>query len=420
MNKSSARSAIARTFVFLLVLAAAAWAQTYSVLNSFDYSDGAGPAATPLIDSLGNVFGTTSNGGSANCGVVYELANNGGGSYTNETLYNFTCGDDGGEPFGGPAMDSAGNLYGTALIGGAYACGVVYELVKHGGGSYKFEVIRAFTGGKGGSYPGGLVMFKGSLYGVTTLGGLGGCEKGCGTVYRLTKSGSKWVETVLHEFRYPGDGGLNPVAGVTLDSGGNIYGTTPYGGSFGYGTVFKLSPQGGSFELPAESSGSYKETVLHSFGLNAGGCYILSGVVLDSAGNLYGTAESFGEYRDGTVYQLKRSGSKYGFRVILTFNGSNGSSPYDEPGHLAIDSASNIYGTTAYGGAYGDGTAFKLAAGSFLYTDLHDFDNNGTDGYNPYGGVTWDSLGNLYGTASSGGSGAYGTEYGTVWQIANP
>jgi uncharacterized repeat protein (TIGR03803 family) len=154
-------------------------------------------------------------------------------------------------------------------------------LVKKRGSSYTFEVINAFTVKAEGSQ-GDLVMFKGSLYGVTVNGGGGSCAGACGTVYRLTKSGGKWVETVLHVFSYRGDG-YYPQAGVAIDSGGNLYGTTSVGGSFGYGTVFKLSPYGGSLELPPEG-GSYKETILHNFEGKADGCYVYSGVVLDSAG----------------------------------------------------------------------------------------------------------------------------------------
>jgi uncharacterized repeat protein (TIGR03803 family) len=402
MNKSLARSAIARTLVFLFVLVAAAGAQTYSVLTSFDGADGDNLYATPLIDHSGNVFGVAQTGGSSDCGVVYELVNNGGGNYTNRTLYSFTCGNDGGQPYGG-LIDSAGDPYGTAQIGGSYGYGVVYELVNHGGGSYKFEVIHSFTIGSRDPV-GDLAIFKGSLYGVTS-----------GILYRLTKSGGKWVETVLHVFNDQSDG-EGPIVGVTLDSGGNIYGTTVSGGGFGYGKVFKLSSQGGSSELPPESSDSYKETILHSFEGAADGCNPYSGVVLDPAGNLYGTASSCGNDQDGTVYELKRSGSKYSFKVILTFNGPNGRLPYNLLGHLALDSAGNLYGTTMYGGGGDEGTAFKLTAGSFLYTDLHDFYDNGTAAYQPMGGVSLDSLGNLYGTTLSGGSGGDGT----VWQIANP
>jgi uncharacterized repeat protein (TIGR03803 family) len=350
--------------------------------------------------------------------VVYELVNNGGGSYTHETLYDFTCSDDGGNPFGGVVMDSGGNLYGTAQHNGAYGAGVVYELVNHGDGSYEFEVIHSFSKGKGGgAFPvGNLVRFKGSLHGVTYGGGGGNCDGGCGAVYRLSKSGGKWVETVLHVFKDRADGHW-PNAGVVVDSAGNIYGTTSLGGSLGYGIVFKLSSQGGSVEIPSdESSGSYKETILHSFDGAGDGCYLTSGLIVDSVGNLYGTALMCGDYGDGTVYQLKHSGSKYQFRVILSFNGTNGEYPYNETSNLALDSAGNVYGTAQEGGAHSEGTVFKLAAGSFLYTDLHDFNNDGKDGYSPSGGVSLDSLGELYGTTTLGGS--YG--YGTVWQIANP
>ena len=404
---------MARTFVFLFVLVAAAGAQTYSILTSFDGTNGSSVAATPLIDGSGNVFGTTTYGGSSGCGVVYELVNNGGGRYTNTTLYTFTCGDDGGYPYGGVVMDSAGNLYGTAGEFGAYDAGVAFELVNKGCGSYRFEVIHTFSNSKGNGPIGDLVRFKGSLYGVTVGGGggIGGCGygqgKNCGIVYRLTKSGGKWAETVLHIFNFQEDG-YTPQAGVSLDSGGNIYGTTFFGGSFGLGTVFKLSPQGGSFDAP-ESSGNYKETILYSFHGEVDGCHIVSGVVLDSAGNLYGTAPRCAAYNDGTVYQLQRSGSKYTTRIIFSFDNTNGSDPFDQSGHLALDSAGDIYGTTEYGPGSGLGTVFKLAAGSFLYTDLHDFHDHGTDGYYALGGVSLDSLGNLYGTTFQGGSSGDGT-----------
>jgi uncharacterized repeat protein (TIGR03803 family) len=203
MNKSLVRTAVGRTLVFLLVLVAAARAQTYSIPASFDGTNGQYPTATPLIDSLGNIFGTTEKRrGSDNCGAVYELVNNGGGSYTNKTLYKFPGNDDGCAPSSGLVMDSAGNLYGTAGGGNARPAGVVYELVNQGGGSYAFELIYAFSEkGKGGYSPvGDLVIFKGSLYGVTSEGVGGGCRDGCGTLYRLTISGGKWVETVLHVF----------------------------------------------------------------------------------------------------------------------------------------------------------------------------------------------------------------------------
>ncbi len=408
MTKSSARTAAAKTFIVLFMLVAAAGAQTFSTIASL-FANG-NVYTTPLVDKSGNVFGTS--GSPGDCGAVYELVKNPGSNYCENNLYKFTCGDDGGFPNGGVAMDSVGNLYGTTYEWGPNGFGVVYELANNGGGSYTFEVLHAFSKGSGGTHPiGDLVLFKGSLYGVTYDGGVNGCNNGgnhgCGTVYRLSKSGSKWIETVLHEFKLnnPNDGKY-PFAGVTLDSEGNIYGTTYGGGMQRNGTIFRLS------------SGSYKETVLRELNGAGNGCRIESGVVLDSAGNLYGTASYCGANNEGTVYQLKHSGSNYGFKVILQFNGPNGVFPYERSGHLAVDSAGNVYGTAYEGGAqqFGFGTVFKLAAGSFLYTDLYNFLSKGLDGDAPKGGVSFDSRGNLYGTTFQGG--VYGQ--GTVWRIANP
>jgi uncharacterized repeat protein (TIGR03803 family) len=411
-NKSLARSVTVGTCVFLLVLVTGAAAQTYSILTSFNGANGRYIYATPLIDASGNLFGTTNGGGVYGCGVVYELVNNGGGSYTNNTLYNFTCGDDGGNPYGGVVEDSDGDLYGTTDEYGAYGVGVVFELVNLSGSTYGYEVLYAFTGAADGGYPlGDLAWFDGSLYGMTDEGGGGGCRYGCGTVYRLSKKDAGWTETVLHRFSYPHDG-YYPDAGVIVDSEGNIYGTTYEGGSFGLGTVFRLAPATG-FKSPGVD---YTETILHSFDGALDGCSLDSGVAMDRNGNLYGTTSECGLNDDGTVYELKRSGGKYVFSVLLQFDYTNGADPYDEPGHVAVDSAGNVYGTAEYGGLYEEGLVFRLAAGTFAYTDLHDFDDNGTDGYYPYGGVSLDSYGNLYGTTFYGGT----TAYGTVWEIANP
>jgi len=406
-----ARGFAVGTCMFLLVLVGGAGAQTYSVLTSFDYTNGSDVYETPTVDSSGNVFGTTSEGGNSNCGVAYELVNNGGGVYTNTTLYNFTCLDDGGRPESGLVLDSSGNLYGTTSEYGANGAGVVFELVNDGGGTYGYSVIHAFTGIDGNFPEGDLVWHNGSLYGTTDEGGGGGCYYGCGTVYRLTKTGSSWTHTTLHVFEELHDGNY-PSGGVILDSNGNIYGTTEEGGTFYAGTVFRLSPAAG-FRGPGVK---YDETILHSFDAAADGCYVESGLVMDSAGNLYGTADECGVQYDGTVYQLKRSGGKYEFNVLLQFDYTNGEYPYEETGHLAIDSFGNIYGTAERGGANNNGVVFQLAAGTFAYTDLHDFQATANDGSEPYGGVSLDSHGNLYGTTYYGGT--FGS--GTVWQIANP
>lgn len=304
-------------------------------------------------------------------------------------------------------MDSAGNLYGAAASCGADNAGVIYELANNSG-TYSESVIYTFTGAADGQYPiGDLVMdAKGNLYGSTDEGGGGYCEGGCGSVFQLKKNGTNWTERVLHTFTEINGDGFYPDAGVTLDSKGNLYGTTYSGGTFGDGIVFRLSPQGNNH---------YKETILQNFYGANDGCNPTSRVVLDTAGNLYG-ATHCRQYYDGTVYQLKRSGNKYAIHVILQFNYSNEYSPFDETGHLGVDHSGNVYGTTEYGGPNGYGIVFKLASKTFAYSDLHDFSENGTDGYYPYGGVILDHSGNLYGTTSSGGPNGDGT----VWQITNP
>ncbi len=400
------------TCVCLLLLVTGAWAQSYLILASFSNTNGSAPVGDPLVDSSGNVFGTTETGGTSQCGVIYELVNNGGGSYTNTTLYNFAGGTkDGCDPYGGLLMDSSGNLYGVTALDGAHWAGVIYELA-NSSGTYTESVIYAFKGGTDGAYPyGDLAMDgKGHLYGTTYNGGSGKCTFGCGTVFQLSANKGVWTKKVLHNFKNNGVDGWYPGAGVTLDSKGNIYGTTNFGGRVRDGIVFNLSP-------PAKKGQGYKETILHPFQGGNDGCYPYSGVVFDSAGNFYGTTSGCGQYNYGTVYQLKPSGKTFTNNVILQLNGADGYWPYEDAGHLAVDSSGNVYGVTDLGGAYGYGTVFGLAGGSFTYTDLHDFNYKAADGFYPYGGVTLDSAGSLYGTTTSGGPKG---GYGTVWQITSP
>lgn len=408
---SLARTVALWACAFLLLLTTGASAQSYSVLASFNNTDGSGPVGDPLIDSSGNVFGTTETGGVGHCGVIYELVNNGGGSYTKTTLYNFAGGTkDGCDPYGGLVMDSSGNLYGAAALDGAHSAGVIYELA-NSAGTYTESVLYAFKGRTDGAQPyGDLVMdAKGHLYGTTYNGGGGDCAFGCGTVFQFTNKSGAWTEKLLHHFKKNAVDGWYPGAGVTLDSMGNIYGTTNFGGRVGAGTIFKLSPA-------TKKGQGYKETILHAFGGQNDGCYPFSGVVFDSAGNLYGTTSRCGQFGDGTVYQLEPSGKTYTNNVIFQCDGNDGYWPYENAGHLAVDSSGNIYGTADLGGAYGYGTGFALAGGSFTYTDLHDFNGKNADGFYPYGGVSLDSAGSLYGTTTGGGS----QGYGTVWQITSP
>src|SRR5271170_5326838 len=384
------------TIAFLLSLVTGVCAQSYSVLTNFNDADGNQPVGSPIIDGSGNVFGTTSLGGigcgSNGCGVVFELVNNGGGSYTNITLHSFAGGTTDGCYPAGLLMDSSGDLFGVAAACGAHNAGVVYELA-NSGGSYTESVVYTFKGGPDGSIPTGILAMdaKGRLYATTNQGAGGNCYAGCGTVFQLIRRGNAWTKKVLHKFRNNGVDGWYPEAGVTLDRKGNIYGTTYSGGGYQSGIVFRLCP-------PTKKRKNYQETILHTFYGGMDGCAPSSGVVFDSSTNLYSTTDGCGRYGDGTVYRLRPSGKRYVKNVILQFNGPNGSCPCDYASDAAIDSSGNVYGATYAGGVYNGGTVFKLASGSFAYTGLHDFDTNGTDGYLPYGGVALDSVGSLYGT----------------------
>jgi uncharacterized repeat protein (TIGR03803 family) len=254
-----------------------------TVLHSFNGSDWSVPLAGLILDSTGNLYGTTYVGGTYNNGTVFKLDTSG-----NETvLYSFTGRSDGGGPYAGSLItDAVGNLYGTSSFGGAYTLGTVFKLDTFG----HEAVLHSFNGGDGWAPYGGLVMdAAGNLYGTTGLGGGSTyCSNGCGTVFELDSSGN---ETVLHSFTGSGGDGFIPLAGLIRDRRGNLYGTTAGGGANGGGIVFKLD-------------GSGRETVLHSFPGNDL-AYSNGGLLMDKAGNIYGTTFWGGDSGDGTVFKIR-------------------------------------------------------------------------------------------------------------------
>jgi uncharacterized repeat protein (TIGR03803 family) len=247
-----------------------------TVLYSFTGGvDGSSPYAGVIRDASSNLYGTTTSGGAWGLGTVYKLDTAG----QETVLYSFSVGADGANPFAGVVRDAAGNLYGTAYIGGTANLGVVYKVDTAG----QETVLHNFTGGSDGSQPyAGLVGdSSGNLYGTTYFGG----AANAGVVYKLDTSGH---ETVLYTFTGGADG-ANPRAGAIRDSAGNLYGTTVQGGAAG--VVYKVDPAG-------------QETVLYSFTNGDAGGYPYSGVILDSAGNLYGTASNGGKGSNGLVFKL--------------------------------------------------------------------------------------------------------------------
>jgi len=378
-------------------------AQTYKVIHSFTGGkDGIQPEAGLLLAADGNIYGTTyEGGGRSNTGTVFKIDQTG-----KETRFTFPgcCGiyPQGGGPEGDLVQDSAGNLYGTTSYGGTgggsncgnFGCGTIFKLDTTG----KETVLHNFVGTDGHGPRGGLVRdAAGNLYGTALYGGdLSRCGGlGCGTVFELNAAGKL---RVLYAFEGDLDG-AQPIGNLARDSKGNLYGNTYEGGSFdcvgpGCGILFRVTPTG-------------KETILHVFrDGDPAGIFPFGGLIRDQAGNLYGTANAGGAFpENGTIFKVDPTGV---ISVLYNFmGGADGSGP-DAP--LILDAAGNLYGSTQLGGdpsctllgsRLGCGTVFKLdTAGQ--ETALYRF-KGGKDGGFPEAGLLMDAVGNLYGTASLGG-----------------
>jgi uncharacterized repeat protein (TIGR03803 family) len=321
------------------------------VLYSFTGgADGGQPFAGVIRDSAGNLSGTTSGGGTG-YGVVYKLDVASG---QETVLYSFTGGADGASPETGVIRDSAGNLYGTTN-GGGTDYGVVYKLDVASG---QETVLYSFTGGTDGSnpYAGVIRDSDGNLYGTTSGGGSGEGSAGYGVVFKVNSAGQ---ETVLYSFTGGADGG-DPIAGLILDSAGNLYGTTSEGGNIVTCPVSIFSPGGCGVVYKVDTAG--QETVLYSFTGGTDGGFPDAGVIRDSAGNLYGTTYGGGDLSGcfgggcGVVFEVDPAGQE---TVLYTFTGgTDGGHPY---AGVILDLAGNLYGTASSGGADSGGVVFKLA-----------------------------------------------------------
>lgn len=362
-----------------------AQAQTFTVLHSFSGGrDGGNPLSGLVMDAAGqNAYGTTSSGGSHEAGIVFRLNTHG------ETiLHNFTGGADGGVPESSLIMDVAGNLYGTTYSGGAYGYGVVYEVTPKGE-----VVLYSFTGGNDGGNPEArlAVDAAGHLYGTTMSGG----NLGSGTVFEIT---GKNEETVLYNFGRANDG-AQPVAGVTLDAAGNVYGTASQGGLYSYGIVFELSP----------SQSGWTETILHHFALGSDGGTPYGGLTFDKSGNLYGTSTQGGTGADGgggAIFELTPSNGTWAFNVIYGLDGWGISGTFRD---LMFDASGNIFATTHCDGVNNAGTVYELSnsGGTWTYNELYTF-TGGKDGLYSFSNLIRDKRGNLYGTTNQGGASGNG------------
>lgn len=389
-----------------------------TVLHSFTGgADGASPNASVTLDQGNNVYGTTTNGGSADSGVVYKVDNTG-----HETvLYSFMGGSDGRYPYAGVIRDSKGNLYGTASQA-VQSAGVIYKLDPSG----HETVLYSFQGDANGEYPTGNLLrdAAGDFYGTTQKGGnsngvvfklaasgtfsvihrFGGADGShpnsglilnanghlCGTaamggtvsegvVFTISGAGQ---ETVLYDFPGPGDG--RQPSGVVLDSADNLYGTATEGGSEGHGILFRVDNAG-------------HETILYNFKGGADGGNPRTGVAVSSTGIVYGTATEGGAGKNGVVYQVDTTGRE---TVLHSFTYADGAGPNG----VILDAESNLYGTAFQGGSADAGVVFAVDTAG-RYNVLYDFPGS-ANGY-PVGILARDSVGNLYGM-TAGNSGGLG------------
>jgi uncharacterized repeat protein (TIGR03803 family) len=391
-------------FVFIANLSALA---KESVVYSLAPNDsGIQPNASLVADEAGNLYGTTSNQGFWGYGAVFELTPHSHGTWTETTLYAFTGGSDGGTPMANLILDKSGNLYGTTESGGGGpcntfippGCGVVFRLSPSSGGNWTETVLHTFAGCRDGVYPlAGLVLdAQDNLYGTTSAGG-NGCNGGDGIVFKLSSVNGVWRETVLHRFQGRPTDGSQLYSGLTLDAAGNLYGTTSQGGTYGCGTVFRLT----------KSATGWTESLLHIFACGTDGNFPVAGVTFDCAGNLYGTTEFGGiENQDGygTVFKLSRSGGTWNEAVLHRFsNGRDGAEP---AGQVIFDSHGGLLSTTYAGGRYASGSVFALISSNESWTEtvLYSF-TGGTDGAYPLAGAIIGPSGHLYGTTFGGGYG---------------
>jgi len=398
----------------LALCAVPAAADSLKIIHTFDnVARGARPRAALTSDAAGNLYGTTYTGAADGNGTVFELSPPAAGAkkWKQTVLHRFSMKvKDGIYPDSSVIFDQQENLYGTTSEGGINDAGTVFELVAPGagGGEWKEVVLHRFTGAADGGTPHGTLAFgaDGALYGAAGYGG----ASGAGLIYRFARDGKgKWKEDILYNFTNGADGGY-PYCTPIFDDAGNLYGTTLNGGNTGNGVVFELSPAAGK--------GAWTETVLHSFDSADDGVEPRMGVIMDAAGNLYGTTESGGNIGYGAVFEVSppaQGQQTWTESVIYNFDFSpNGGSPGYSG--LVMDTSGNLYGTTETGGTGHNGVVFELSpqgGGAWNETVLHTFEGS-PDGSQPESGLLQGADGTLYGTTFEGGDSA---DSGTVFQI---
>jgi uncharacterized repeat protein (TIGR03803 family) len=394
-----------------------------TLLTSFGSHGGNYPLGGVVFDAAGNLYGTTGRGGRFNAGTVFKLTPPAGGhgAWRRTTLYTFN-GTDGQAPRGTLVLDSAGNIYGTTAIGGANNMGTAYELSPPVSGNTAWQHTLLTSFDNSGNYPyAGMVFDKtGHLYG-TTLGTSASHKNPPWTgsaVYELIPPAggeAAWKRKIIQKL--DSDTGYAPASALVIDGSGNLYGTTQGGGGVGGGAVFELSP-------PTKGNAPWTTTVLYVFEAQGGPYSALGTLVFDGAGNLFGTTYFGGEYTYGTVFELSpppAGQTKWTPTLIWSFGlGINGQYPTE--GNLVIGKSGQLYGLTYDGGPANFGVAFELIpptspGGSWSQRNLIGF--TGPNGAAAMCYLTTDAKGLLYGVTDAGGTGynSHSIGYGTVYRL---
>lgn len=373
------------------------------VVHAFAGGDGSNPQGALVPGPGGVLYGTAATGGGlghcgyghAGCGTVFSLARDG----TLSVLHTFGAKGDGLFPTA-LVRDGAGNLYGVTALGGLskedctldHGCGTLFKIAPDG----TETVLHSFQGGTDGALPNAVTIdASGNLYGLTGSGGFDAHDPGYGTVFEMTADGAY---SILYAFQGDVTGGQYPLGNLARDGAGNLYGTVSDPNTH-HGMVFKLTPGG-------------VQSTLYAFGAPPDGDGPRAGVIIDGAGNLYGTTASGGVFGKGTVFKIDAAGNE---SILYSFGSfDSGLSDGMPNSGVILDRAGNLYGTTPMGGTGdgcgddGCGVIYRIAPDG---TETTLVSLTARDGGNPAGSLYRDGHGVLFGTAQAGGANGAGTVF---------
>jgi len=377
-----------------------------TTLVSFTGPDGSSPGGSLIADAAGDLLGTTGVGGANGDGTVFEVTKNGAGYADTPTVLVSFTGADGQAPLGSLITDAAGDLFGTTAGGGTGDDGTVFEIARIDGGYASLPTtLVSFTGVDGALPRGDLIAdAAGDLFGTTSEGG----ANGYGTVFEIAKTGNGYAGTPATLVSFTSAEGDFPSGSLIADAAGDLFGTTTFGGAKDAGTVFEIAKTDGGYASAPK--------ILVSFD-DHDGKYPQGSLIVDAAGDLFGTTGDGGADNDGVVFEITKT--KHGYAstptILVSFTGADGKRPY---GSLIADAAGDLFGTTYQGGIDDNvGTVFEIAKTRHGYssTPITLVSFAGHHGENPIGSLTADAAGDIFGTTLNGGA----DDHGTVFEITH-